>query len=85
MRETGPIHDLVHRLKAAVSDARAEPVSGATARLVAQMSLAAFRQPFAFETRGTLAEGAALTIEVSANPGAPDARSVVPRSIELEV
>jgi hydrogenase nickel incorporation protein HypA/HybF len=87
MHETGIIHDLVHRLEAAARDAGAERVSSATVWLgaLSQMSAEHFREHFDTEVRGTVAEGATLTIEVSDDPVAPDAQSVVLRSVELEV
>jgi hydrogenase nickel incorporation protein HypA/HybF len=87
MHETGLIHNLVHRLEAAARDAGAERVSGATVWLgaLSQMSAAHFREHFDAEARGTVAEGATLTLEVSGDPEAPDAQSVVLRSVELEV
>jgi len=87
MHETGLIHNLVHRLEAAARDAGAERVSGATVWLgaLSQMSAGHFREHFATEVLGTVAEGAALTIEVSDDPTAPDAQSVVLRSVELQV
>lgn len=87
MHETGLIHNLVHRLEAAAREAGAERVSGATVWLgaLSQMSPAHFREHFDEEVRGTVAEGATLTIEVSDDPAASDAQSVVLRSVELEV
>jgi hydrogenase nickel incorporation protein HypA/HybF len=87
MHETGLIHALVHRLEAAARESGAERVSGATVWLgaLSQMSPEHFREHFAEEIRGTIAEGASLTIELSDDPAAPDAQSVVLRSVELEV
>lgn len=87
MHETGLIHSLVHRLEAAAREAGAERVSGATVWLgaLSQMSAAHFREHFDAEVHGTVAEGASLTIEISDDPAAPDAMSVVLRSVELEV
>jgi hydrogenase nickel incorporation protein HypA/HybF len=87
MHESGIIHSLVHRLEAAARDSGAERVCGATVWLgaLSQMSADHFREHFAAEVRGTVAEGAALTIEVSDDPAAPNAQSVVLQSVELEV
>ena len=87
MHESGLIHNLVHRLEAAARDAGAERVSGAPVWLgaLSQMSPAHFREHFDEEVRGTVAEGATLTIELSDDPAAADAQSVVLRSVELEV
>jgi len=87
MHESGLIHNLVHRLEDAAREANAQKVSGATVWLgaLSQMSAEHFRKHFDTEARGTVAEGAVLTIEVSDDPTAPDALSVVLRSVELEV
>lgn len=42
-----------------------------------------FRDHFAIESRGTPAEGAVVTVEVGVDPFAPDAQTVVLRSIEV--
>lgn len=87
MHETGLIHNLVHRLEAAARDAGAERVSGAVVWLgaLSQMSAEHFREHFDTEVRGTVADGATLTLEVSDDPEAPEAQSVVLRSVELKV
>lgn len=87
MHETGLIHNLVHRLEAAARDAGAESVAGATVWLgaLSQMSPEHFREHFDAEVRGTIAEGATLTLEVSDDPAATDAQSVVLCSVELKV
>lgn len=87
MHESGVIHSLVHRLEGAARDAGAERVSGVAVWLgaLSQMTAAHFREHFIAEVRGTIAEGATLTLEVSDDPAAPDAQSVVLRSVELEV
>jgi hydrogenase nickel incorporation protein HypA/HybF len=87
MHESGVIHNLVHRLEAAARDAGAERVSGVTVCLgaLSQMSADHFRAHFAAEVLGTIAEDAILTLEVADDPAAPDAQSVVLRSVELEI
>jgi hydrogenase nickel incorporation protein HypA/HybF len=87
MHEAGLIHNLVHRLEAAARDAGAERVSGVEVWLgaLSQISAEHFREHFDAEVRGTVAEGAALKLEVSDDPTAPDALSVVLRSVELKV
>ncbi len=87
MHESGLIHNLVHRLEAAARDADATGVTGATVWLgaLSQMSPEHFREHFAAEVRGTLAEGARLTLESSDDPESPDAQSVILRSVELRV
>jgi len=87
MHETGLIRDLVHRLEAAARDAGAERVVGVNVWLgaLSQMSAEHFREHFEADVRGTLAEGAALTLEVSDDPADPHALSVMLRSVELAV
>ncbi len=87
MHETGLIRDLVHRLEAAARDAGADGVAGAAVWLgaLSQMSAEHFREHFDQETRGTIAEGARLTLEVSNDPADPRAQSVVLQSVDLKV
>jgi len=87
MHETGLIRDLVHRLEAAARDSEAERVAEVTVWLgaLSQMSAEHFREHFTTEARGTVAEGAALTLEVSDDFTDPEAQSVVLRSIDLQV
>lgn len=87
MHETGLIRDLVHRLKSAARDAGAERVVGVKVWLgaLSQMSAEHFREHFEADVRGTLADGAALTLEVSDDPGHPHAQSVMLQSVDLAV
>ncbi len=81
------IRDLVRRIETEARDAGAERISGVAVWLgaLSQMSEGHFREHFEEETRGTLAEGARLALEVSEDPIHPDAQSVVLRSVDLEV
>lgn len=87
MHETAVVRNLVHRIGAAAQAAGAERVSGAKVWLgaLSHLSPEHFREHFAEEARGTLAEGAALVIETSDDPDHPDAQSVIMQSIDLEV
>jgi hydrogenase nickel incorporation protein HypA/HybF len=87
MHESGLIHGLVHRVEEAARDAGAQRVSSIDVWLgaLSQMSPEHFREHFDAEARGTVAEGASLNLEVSDDPTAPDAFSVVLRSVELKV
>lgn len=87
MHETGLVRDLVHRLEAAARAAGAKKVSGAEVWLGAfsHMSAEHFREHFEYEARGTLADGAALKVEVSSDPEHPEAQAVVMRYVDLEV
>jgi hydrogenase nickel incorporation protein HypA/HybF len=87
MHETGIVRDLVRRLEQAAREAGAERVSGAAVWLgaLSHFSPAHFREHFEEDARGTLAEGAALDIEISDDLAHPDAQHVMLRSIDLEV
>lgn len=87
MHETGIVRELVRRLEQAARAAGAERVSGVTVWLgaLSHFSPAHFREHFEDEASGTIAEGAALTIETSDDPTHPDAQSVMLRSADLEV
>jgi hydrogenase nickel incorporation protein HypA/HybF len=87
MHETGLVRDLVRRVEVSARDAGAEKVVGVTVWLgaLSQMSPEHFREHFEAEVRGTLAEGAALTLESSDDPTHPNAQSVMLQSVELAV
>ena len=81
------IRDLVRRIEAEARGAGAERISCVVVWLgaLSQMSEGHFREHFEEETRGTIAEGARLALEVSEDPIHADAQSVVLRSVDLEV
>jgi hydrogenase nickel incorporation protein HypA/HybF len=87
MHETGMIRDLVRRIETEARGAGVARISGVAVWLgaLSQMSERHFREHFEEETRGTIAEGARLTLEVSEDPVHPDAQSVMLRSVDLEV
>lgn len=87
MHETGIIRDLVRKLEQAARDAGATRISGAAVWLGALTSFSPdhFRQHFAKEARGTLAQGAALKIEISQDIGHPNAQDVMVRNVDLDV
>jgi hydrogenase nickel incorporation protein HypA/HybF len=87
MHETGIVRDLVRKVEQAARDAGAIRVERIAVWLgaLSQFSPLHFRVHFDDESRGTLAEGATLAIEVSGDPGDPNAQSVVIRGIELQV
>ena len=64
MHETGIVRDMVRRLEAVARDAGATRVAGVAVRLgaLSQFSPEHFREHFDEEARGTVAEGAALSI-----------------------
>jgi hydrogenase nickel incorporation protein HypA/HybF len=87
MHETGLVRDLVRQLEKAAQEAGAERVSGVVVWLgaLSHFSPEHFREHFDSEARGTVAEGAALEIELSQDVGHPHAQNVMMRSIDLEV
>ena len=87
MHETGIVRNLVQRLERAARENGAARVSGVDVWLgaLSQFSAEHFREHFADEACGTLAEGAALRIEVSQDVRDPHAQDVMMTGIELEV
>jgi hydrogenase nickel incorporation protein HypA/HybF len=85
MHETGMIRDLVRRVEIAAREAGARRVSGVVVWLgaLSQMSDEHFRMHFDEEARGTIAEGARLSLEISEDAAAPNAQSVMLRSVDL--
>ena len=87
MHETGIVRDLVGRLERSAREAGAVRVQGVTVWLgaLSQFSPAHFRLHFDEAAEGTLAEGAALTIETSEDVAHRDALHVIMRSADLEL
>lgn len=87
MHETGIVRDLVRRIAAAAQNAGADRVSGVVLWIgaLSQFAPAHFREHFDEEARGTIAEGAALTIEMSEDLAHPHAQDVMMQSVNLDV
>jgi hydrogenase nickel incorporation protein HypA/HybF len=87
MHETGIVRDLVHRLETVARDGGAERVSGVVVWLgaLSQFSPEHFREHFDQEARGTIAEGAVLTIEASQDVRHPRAQDVMMQSVDLDI
>ena len=87
MHETGIVRNLVRRLEQVAREQRAERITGVTVRLGALCAFSPehFRAHFEEDVRGTLAEGAALHIELSQDIADPHAQSVMIRGIDLDV
>ena len=87
MHETGLVRDLIQRIGQAAAAHGAARVCGVRVRLgaLSHLSAAHFREHFAIEARGSAAEGACLTITLSADPADPDAQHLRLESLELEV
>ena len=85
MHETGIVRQLIRRLQQSAREAGATRVEGVSVWLgaLSQFSPAHFRAHFDEEAAGTLAEGAALSIEVSDDVTHRDALHVMVQSAEL--
>lgn len=87
MHETGIVRDLVRRIERAAREAHADRVAAVHVWLgaMSQFSPTHFREHFDDEARGTIAEGAALEIEMSQDVRHPQAQSVMMQSLDLDV
>jgi hydrogenase nickel incorporation protein HypA/HybF len=87
MHETGLVRDLIRRVAQAAEANDAHRVLGVQVWLgaLSHLSAAHFREHFEAESRGTLAEGAQLTVTESTDPADPRAQSLLLESLELEV
>ena len=86
MHETSLVRDVVHRIEDLARSTGARRVTGAKVWLGALSHLSAehFREHFAIEARDTLAAGAVLNIEASADPDDPNAQHVRLESVDLD-
>jgi hydrogenase nickel incorporation protein HypA/HybF len=86
MHETALVRDIVHRIEDLARSTGSRRVTGAKVCLGALSHLSAehFREHFAIEARDTLAAGAMLEIEVSADPDDPHAQHVRLESVDLD-
>jgi hydrogenase nickel incorporation protein HypA/HybF len=87
MHETGIVKDLVRRLEEVARAGHALRISRARVWIgaLSQFSSYHFAEHFEEEARGTLAEGATLEVEISADLLDPAAQRVLIRSADLEV
>ena len=86
MHETALVRDVVRRIDQIARAAGARRVVGAKIWLgaLSHLSVDHFREHFSIEARDTLAAGAALQIDISADPNDPDAQHVRLASVELD-
>jgi hydrogenase nickel incorporation protein HypA/HybF len=86
MHETALVRDVVRRIEDLARSTGARRVTGAKVWLGALSHLSAehFREHFAIESRGSLAAGTMLDIEVSDDPDDPHAQHVRLESVNLD-
>jgi len=86
MHETGMVRDLVRRLEQVAQESGGGRVAVAQVWLgaLSHMSPEHFREHFEEASRGTVAAGARLTIELSQDMSHPSAQQVILESVELE-
>jgi len=86
MHEAHLISDLLHKIEALASENVGSRVVAVEVWLGAlcHISAAHFREHFERETKGTLAENAALSLLVSDDLRHPQAQDIVLRSVSLE-
>jgi len=85
MHEFFLVKDLIHRISSIALAQRASKVIGVTVKLgaLSHISPDHFREHFVHATRGTVAEGAQLNIEVMTNATGPLSQEVLLESIEV--
>ncbi len=86
MHETVVVHALVRRIDQIARGTGAHRVAGAKIWLgaLSHLSVGHFCEHFSIEAHDTLAAGAALVIDMSADPNDPDAQHVRLESVELD-
>ena len=86
MHEASLIADLLHQIAAVMRQQGTGRVVGVTVKLgaLSHISPAHFREHFAYGTRGSIAEGARLTLEIGHDISDPRAQEVVLDCIEVE-
>ena len=86
MHETHLIHDLMRKVEAIARDQNARKVVSVKLRLGAlcHMSAEHFREHFDEESKGTIADGARLEVDVSTDEDDPQAQDIMLESVEVE-
>lgn len=86
MHEMSLISNLLNKIETIAQEQQAPRVSRATVRLGALSHISAdhFREHFVEGTKGTIAEGAQLDIEVSDDINDPNAQDILLLSVDVE-
>lgn len=87
MHEMSLFKPLLRRLEQIAEEESSPSIAGATVRLgaFAPISPEHFREHWDEFTRGTIADGAALTVVRDDDEGSPHAQSIVLECVEIEV
>lgn len=85
MHEASLMKDLMRKIESVAHEQNAAGVLGISVRLgaLSHMSAGHFREHFAVASKGTLAEGAKLKIEVLTDTNDPHAQEILLESVEI--
>ena len=86
MHEISLIHDLMRKIETIARDQNAVKVVGVKVRLgaLAHISADHFREHFEEESKGTIADGARLEVELLTDENDPQAQDIMLDSVEVE-
>jgi len=86
MHEMSLIHDLMRKIETISRDQNAAKVVGVKVRLgaLAHISADHFREHFEEESKGTIADGARLQVELLTDEKDPQAQDIMLDSVEVE-
>lgn len=86
MHEMSLIHDLMRKIETIARDQYAAKVVGVKVRLgaLAHISADHFREHFEEESKGTIADGARLEVELLTDENDPQAQDIMLDSVEVE-
>ena len=86
MHEMSLIHDLMRKIETIARDQNAVKVVGVKVRLgaLAHISPDHFREHFEEESKGTIADGARLEVELLTDEHDPQAQDIMLDSVEVE-
>jgi hydrogenase nickel incorporation protein HypA/HybF len=86
MHEMSLIHDLMRKIETIARDQNAVKVVGVKIRLgaLAHISADHFREHFEEESKGTIADGARLHVELLTDENDPQAQDIMLDSVEVE-